>query len=696
MHLMKFKFTAAGLAARLATAGLAGLTTLAQAQGADATPIRVPTVEQLAAFPRMAGFTMSPDGKHLAAIESQGDTRNVVVWKADDLSAKPTVIGATAMQIQSVSFVKNDMLAVRMTQPVDLRIGGTLTKTFVNKLLITDLEGKTWKEPLESAGISRSDSEQQVREISAPTVRSRMLSDPDHIVVEGADSGARDLFRYNVRTGVATRLMRLADSDAEVIVDAQGRPRAKRRAGFVGNDIAIATDLRNLETGAWEQHFLTLVKDREAITVLGPGTRPGTMIVRSNRGRELAALYEYDVAKRQLGEPIFEHRFFEAVGALRTGGDRSSDDEPFDGFRYAGLFGDDIYWLNPRYESLIKGLAQALGIKEVDQALIDPAKGTRAQSRVLEGVNISIVVNHEPKDQPATFVLRVSGANHPPEFYLLRGQRLSLLARAYPGVDRRALGATRLVYYPARDGLQIPAYLTTPNPQLCGPGPYAAVVHPHGGPWARDTQEYDGSGWLPLMVSRCHVVLQPQFRGSDGWGRTLWKAGDAEWGQKMQDDKDDGAKWLAEQKLVDPKRVAMFGYSYGGYSAFAASVRPNGLYKCAIAGAGVSDIEKIWAGFYTNPYFKANQEFTVRGLSPVKQADQMKIPLMVFHGERDTTVPLVQSDDFVKRARNSGQPVEFHVQVDTAHGPVWRRAEKERELRLIADYLGKGCGGSGL
>ena len=111
-----------------------------------------------------------------------------------------------------------------------------------------------------------------------------------------------------------------------------------------------------------------------------------------------------------------------------------------------------------------------------------------------------------------------------------------------------------------------------PNPQLCGPGPYAAVIHPHGGPWSRDTMDYDRSGWVPLLVSQCRVVLQPQFRGSAGWGRTLWYAGDREWGQKMQDDKDDGAKWLISEKLADPKRIAMFGFSYGGYSAFAASV----------------------------------------------------------------------------------------------------------------------------
>jgi dipeptidyl aminopeptidase/acylaminoacyl peptidase len=271
-----------------------------------------------------------------------------------------------------------------------------------------------------------------------------------------------------------------------------------------------------------------------------------------------------------------------------------------------------------------------------------------------------------------------------------------LLAKERPQLDRRALGKAQFVYYKARDGLNIPAFLTTPNAQLCGPGPYKAVVHPHGGPWSRDTMGFDGSGWVPLLVSRCHVVLQPQYRGSAGWGRALWLAGDAEWGQKMQDDKDDGAQWLVDQKLVDPKRIAMFGFSYGGYAAFAAAVRPNGHYKCAIAGAGVSDIDKIWARFYTNPFFRDRQGSTVRGLSPVREAANIKIPIMVFHGERDQTVPLVQSEMFVDQARKSSQPVEYNVLKDYAHGPAWTTAIMTDQLKLISKYLTTGCGGSGL
>jgi dipeptidyl aminopeptidase/acylaminoacyl peptidase len=222
------------------------------------------------------------------------------------------------------------------------------------------------------------------------------------------------------------------------------------------------------------------------------------------------------------------------------------------------------------------------------------------------------------------------------------------------------------------------------------------VIHPHGGPWARDALGFDYSMWVPLQTSRCHAVLQPQYRGSDGWGHKLWMAGDGEWGQKMQDDKDDGVKWMIEQKLAIPGRIAMFGFSYGGYASMAAAVRPNGLYKCAIAGAGVSDIERIWAKYYTNRYFRDGQSATVKGLSPLSKADQIQIPIYVFHGERDQIVPLEQSTWFVSKAREAGKDVTWREFKDYAHGPAWTRAIMADQLRGIDDYLAAGCGGGGL
>lgn len=675
----------------IAVAG-AALATCHTAQAAD-PPIRVPSIETLAQFPGMTGFRISPDGKHMLAIQSQGDTRTILVWKLAELGAKPTVIGASNMQIRSASFLKNDMLQVEMTQPYDLR-ADEITKTFITKLLFTDLEGKNWIEPMASGDIARSEIAKKAAALANPTVLNRLLGDRDNVILESDTRGdSRDIYRYNLRTAKATRVMRLSESDARVLVNSAGQVWAKQRLGSDAQGTFTAIDFRSKD-GAWEEHFRSYVKNRDVVDVVAPGAKAGTAIIRSNVGRDVTGLYEYDIAARKVADTLFEHKYFDATGVRSFRNDDGPNDEGFDGFTLDGHQGNDEHWENPKMESAVRGIAQALGIKEINQELVGVGTGERAVIRSFDGVSVR-VVQYVAGETP-TYLIRVSGLTYPTEHYLLRGQNIQLLAKEFPDVDKRALGSARFVYYKARDGLNIPAYLTVPNPQLCGPGPYATVIHPHGGPWARDTMDYDRSGWVPMLVSQCRVVLQPQYRGSQGWGRTLWFAGDREWGGKMQDDKDDGVKWLVSEKLADPKRVAMFGFSYGGYAAFAASVRPNGLYKCAIAGAGVSDIERIWAKFFTNPYFQSGQEPTVRGLSPLSKADKIEIPIMVYHGDRDQTVPLIQSELFVDKAKAAGKPVEYHVLKDYAHGPAWTRKTNADQLNLISTYLSSGCGKGGL
>lgn len=672
----------------LAASGLGMALPLLAAPAAE--PVRAPSIETLAQFPGMTGFQISPDGKHMIAIASEGDSRSILVWKTAELGAKPTVIGARNMQIRGASFLKNDMLQVTLSQPYDLRTD-QLTKTFISKLLFTDLEGKEWIEPMASTDIGRSEESKLQAALANPTVLNRMALDPDQIVLESDSRGeSRSVYRYNLRTRSATRIMRLGETDGSVWVNATGQPWAKSRFGTDDQGAFIAIDFRT-QGGDWAEHFRSYVKNRDVVDVVAVGSKPGTAIITSNVGHEFAGLYEYDIATRKTTATVFEHKYFDASGVRSLRPDGSPTEEGYHGYTYDGHLGGEDVWADPKYEAVLRGVAQALGIKEIDQPLVGVGSGERAQVRAFDGVSVRLV-----QSVGDMMLIRVSGLTYPTEHYLMRGQAIQLLAKEYPQVDRRALGKASFVYYKARDGLNIPAYLTVPNAELCGPGPYAAVIHPHGGPWGRDTMQYDGSGWVPLLVSQCRVVLQPQFRGSAGWGRTLWYAGDREWGQKMQDDKDDGAKWLVEQKLADPKRMAMFGFSYGGYSAFAAAVRPNGLYKCAIAGAGVSDIERIWARFFTNPFFRQRQEGTVRGLNPLAKADQIEIPIMVYHGDRDQTVPLIQSELFVDKARAAGKPVEYHVLKDYAHGPAWTRATNAQQLKIISDYLGKGCGTGGL
>ena len=637
----------------------------------------------------MTGFQLSPDGKHLVALRSVGDARSIVVWDTAKMSARPTVIDARDVQFGRVSFLKNDMLQVVTTQPYEDR-GNGVPKTFLNKLAFMDLEGKAGFEPMAPIG------SQQVDPGYNPTVLSRLVTDPDNVIMLNRDRGSysQSIFRYNVHTHSATRLMHLSDTDEMVWISPTGQPWAKKRGDTDSTGAFEAIDFREKD-GEWREHFRSYVKTRDVVDVVAVGSMPGTAVIQSNVGREFAGLYEYDIATRKTTSTLLEHKYFDADGVRSLNLDGTPGKDGYDGFTFQGQQGEDDLWVDPKITGVLRGVGQALGIKEINQELVGVGNGAKASIRSFDGVTVRML-QYAGGEVP-TYLIRVTGITYPTEYYLMRGSNLQLLAKEFPTVDKRALGSAKVVYYPARDGLNIPAYLTTPNPALCGPGPYSAVIHPHGGPWARDEMDYDESpGWIPLMVSRCHVVLQPQYRGSTGWGRTLWFAGDKEWGGKMQDDKDDAVKWLVAQKLVDPKRVAMFGFSYGGYAAFAASVRPNGLYKCAIAGAGVTDIDRIWAGFYSNPFYKEKQEPTVRGLSPLSLADKVQIPLMVYGGDRDTTVPVIQSETFVDKAKSAGKPVEFHLLTDYSHGQAWKRATEVEHLTLINDYFTKGCGGGGL
>ena len=674
----------------------AALVSLALATGAAHAKPAAPTIAQLAAFPRMASFTIAPDGRHLAAIEARGEDRVILVWKTDELDKPPTTIGASRMKLRSVQFIKSDLLGVTMWQPYDSRLD-KITKTFVTKLFITDLAGKNWHEPMpQERSMSRIGD--KLSALANPAILDVLPNDPDHILVISDELGTSgDVFKVNVRTNRAERIFRADDKIAGYVTDLEGNLRARTRADVDGKGAFIAAEIREPGSGNWVEHFRSYVKERDAVQIVGFAKDPNVAFVMSNVGLDKTVIYEYDIAARKQKEILFKHRFFDADGVLisrnKGPGDVALGDIigiTFDGPRGSGT---DVQWTSPKAQAVEKGIRDALGLRRQPVRVTDPATGESAD--VDYDLEAAYTVTSWTPDLNAV-VFQVSGASRPPEFYLLRNGKLAMLAKAFPDIDAATLGKTRIVYYKARDGLDIPAFVTTPNVELCGPAPWPAVMHPHGGPWSRDAMGFDGSMWVPLMASRCYAVLRPQFRGSQGWGRRLWKAGDAEWGQKMQDDKDDGAKWMVDQGIAKQGRIAIFGFSYGGYSAMAASVRPNGPYKCAIAGAGVSDHKRIWAQFYTNPFFRERQAPTVDGLNPRDQADKIQIPIMVYHGDRDQTVPLEQSDWFVSKAKDSKQSVVYHAISDYGHGPAWTRKIFAEQLGYIEDYLLRDCGAKGL
>lgn len=239
------------------------------------------------------------------------------------------------------------------------------------------------------------------------------------------------------------------------------------------------------------------------------------------------------------------------------------------------------------------------------------------------------------------------------------------IGKTYQQVTPEWVGPMRTVTYEAQDGTEIEAFLTLP------PGREAVdlpvVMLPHGGPEAHDVGGFD---WLAqIFASRGYAVLQPNFRGSDGYGEAFVEAGHGQWGLAMQTDVSDGLAWLVEQGIADPDRACVFGASYGGYVAMAAVTLQQDIYRCAVAYAGVSNLQIMvnysaenggrGARRYWDDYMGGIE--TRRAVSPERFASDANGSLMLIHGRDDTVVPLEQSEMMEQAMRRAGKDVELLV-----------------------------------
>lgn len=252
------------------------------------------------------------------------------------------------------------------------------------------------------------------------------------------------------------------------------------------------------------------------------------------------------------------------------------------------------------------------------------------------------------------------------------------IADLAPWIKSDEMNAMHPVCYTTRDGLQIEAYLTLPDgltPDTAKQLPI--VVNPHGGPWARDCWGY--SSEVQFLSNRGYAVFQMNFRGSTGYGRHFLEASYKQWGLKMQDDITDGVKWLIEQGIANPNRIAIYGGSYGGYATLAGLTFTPDLYACGIDYVGVSNlftfmqtIPPYWRPMLEmmyeqvgHPEHDADQ---LAATSPALHADKIKVPLFVAQGANDPRVNKAESDQMVEALRQRGVVVEYMVKDNEGHG----------------------------
>jgi dipeptidyl aminopeptidase/acylaminoacyl peptidase len=313
-------------------------------------------------------------------------------------------------------------------------------------------------------------------------------------------------------------------------------------------------------------------------------------------------------------------------------------------------------------------------------------------TRVLHDERLELV---STSNDTSRLLVRAFGPNSGYGYFLadLGEHAVVPVGPVYEGIT--AIGEVKVVHYKAADGLEIPGYLTLPPGR--GGQHLPLVVFPHGGPEARDSRDFDFIA--QAFASQGYAVLQPNYRGSE-LNREWVEKGFGEFGRKMQTDLSDGVHYLVEKGIADPARVCIVGASYGGYAALAGVTLQNGIYRCAAAIAGLSDLKEFvrhvqrkeggqrQGARYWERFMGANDpaDPRLREISPILHVDNVTVPVMLVHGKEDTVVPFDQSSDMAKALKRAQKPYEF-VTLDQEDHFLSRSATRLQTLRAVVGFV---------
>lgn len=332
----------------------------------------------------------------------------------------------------------------------------------------------------------------------------------------------------------------------------------------------------------------------------------------------------------------------------------------------------------------------------------------KAVDERLPGRANSLLCSH-CRQADRTVVVVSSSDRMPGEFWLWRGpadaptawRRIGVRR---PAVDPRQMAELNFTHFKARDGLEIPLWVTLPQAQAQVAGPMPAVVLVHGGPWVRGgTWAWDA---MPqFLASRGYIVIEPEFRGSTGYGAELERAGDRQWGRAMQTDLADAVAWAVQRGLVDGKRVCIAGGSYGGYAALMGLATQGDMFRCGVAWSPVADLEWLlgssdlddFAGFGRTELLpqrvadRSTSGDAVRQISPLHQAERIHSPLLLAWGDEDSRTPPKQVKPLVSRLQSLGRPPEVVTYPGEGHG--WLKVETRLDFaRRLEAFLARSLG----
>lgn len=613
-----------------------------------ASPAAPVPVEHFAALPTLDSPKLSPDGTRVAARMAVGGRQVLVVLPLFGKDVRPAVLGANAaLDVNWWRWVGNDWLAVGV---------GTKNLLYGEEIYITRTVGvsadmkKVNRVDWTRSGIRADDVIWAARDGSPRILLSRQT---------GIGS-VEDFYPEVVEADLSTGRVRRVTAGQHKVYNWYADGAGVVRMGYRHDDEARRREL--LYRAGNDQPFKVIAQAKGGDgNMVVPVTfrADGTAIATGDAGGR-DAVYEVSMPDLKLGRRIWGHDSYDVDGVVES---REGND--IDGVVVTEKFAR-IEWLNPELKEL--------------QAAADASVGDR-RARIVSwsADRRRLLVELGSPSQAGSLY-----------FWDTAQGAMKLYAWRNPQLKGQVLSPVRTIRYAARDGTAIEAVLTLPRAKPAGALPL--VVLPHGGPFARDAEGWDW--WTQFLAERGYAVIQPNYRGSSGYGRDFARLGEGQWGLRMQDDLDDAVAHLAKEGIADPKRVCMAGASYGGYAAMRAAQRDGALYRCAISYAGVSDLQAMqrydsrFLGGRMRGDWLRRQAPDYRAVSPRFGAAAVSIPLLIVHGKEDKRVPVKQSRMMADALRAAGKPVDYLEQPLADHH--FTRGEDRLEfLRAMGAFLDK-------
>jgi len=640
-----------------------------------------PPIERFFANPVLADAKLSPDARYLAAIyAAPGRRASLLVIDVQQKTSKQ-VAGYSDGDIRRFDWVNNNRLVFDLTDnqiaPGEATMGAGL--------FAVDRDGGNLRQlarrrgtPVPATG-SRKD--RQLLPWHTLMLEDQGAQNSDNIYVtstEFANSVTYDvrnvsLLHLNTLTGLYQTVARPGKVRTWML-DQKGEPRLA-----IGSEDGIQT-IHYLDpaTGQWRvlSSFPAFKGGRDAFTPLGFGS-DGTLYASAHGDADTTALFTIDLATgKPSPKPLVVTPGYDLSGELIRSGDKllgvqlRTDEER-------------TVWFDPAMQAAQKKLDAALG---GTVNLMSFPSGNHSEWALVKSFS---------DVQPLVYYV-----------YNIKTGEIDKVGATYPEIAPAAMGRQDPVRYKARDGMEIPALLTLP---AGGARNAPLVVLVHGGPYVHGNV-WGWNGETQFLASRGYAVLEPDFRGSTGYGSKHFRAGWKQWGLAMQNDIADGARWAVAQGIADPKRICIAGASYGGYAALMGLVNDPELYKCGVSWVGVTDINLLYTGHWSamsdatehwkqygmpelvgDPVKDAAQ---LKATSPIEQAARVKAPLLLAYGGADHRVPIYHGRKFLEAVKPYNKHVEWIEYEDEGHGwqlpanrvDFWRRVET-----FLDRQIGKGA-----